>query len=71
MTGVVDVNSIPVFGIDMWEHAYFSQYKGDKEKYCQTFLQQLDWEKVSKNFEEYNLSKKVAPILEWIEHYTI
>ena len=64
MTGVVDVNSIPVFGIDLWEHAYFAQYDGDKEAYAKAFLQQLNWEKLSTNFEKYNVAKKVAPILE-------
>ena len=38
MKGVVDTNSVPVFGIDLWEHAYFYQYKGDKAAYVDCFL---------------------------------
>jgi len=38
MKGVVDTNSTPVFGIDLWEHAYFYQYKGDKGKYVDAFF---------------------------------
>jgi len=34
MTGVVDTNSVPIFGIDLAEHAYFHQYQGDKEAYA-------------------------------------
>jgi len=34
MTGVVDTNSVPIFGIDLAEHAYFYQYLGDKEAYA-------------------------------------
>lgn len=55
MTGVVDANSIPVFGIDLWEHAWFYQYKGDKIAYAAAFLNQLDWVKISANFEKYNM----------------
>ena len=65
MTGVVDVNSIPVFGIDLWEHAWFHQYKGDKNAYAAAFLNQLDWEKISANFEKFNMNKEVAPVLEF------
>ena len=39
MTGVVETTSIPIFGIDLWEHAYFFQYKGDKESYVKAFFQ--------------------------------
>ena len=55
MTGVVDASSIPVFGIDLWEHAWFYQYKGDKTAYAVAFLNQLDWVKISANFEKYNM----------------
>ena len=38
MHGVVDVQCTPIVGIDMWEHAYLSQYGADKESYVEAFF---------------------------------
>jgi Fe-Mn family superoxide dismutase len=34
MGGVAEPQCTPIMGIDLWEHAYFSQFKGDKAAYC-------------------------------------
>jgi Fe-Mn family superoxide dismutase len=39
--------------LDLWEHAYFTQYEGDKEAYVNRFWEFLDWEKVSNDFEGF------------------
>jgi len=54
MHGVVDVQCIPIVGIDLWEHAYLQQYRGDKEAYCEAFFRCIQWAVVSANFEFYN-----------------
>jgi len=52
-------------GLDLWEHAYFVQYEGNKEAYVDAFWDCVNWEKVSFNFEKFNLDGfKVAPLLE-------
>ena len=49
----------------MWEHAYFNRFKGDKEAYVEEFWKFIDWDKVSANFEKFNLEGlKVAEIIE-------
>ena len=62
MHGVVDAQCIPVIGIDLWEHAYLTDYLGDKGAYCDNFLASVDWAIVSQNFEQFNLQGKPAPI---------
>ncbi|KMZ72128.1 Manganese/iron superoxide dismutase 3 [Zostera marina] len=32
---------IPILSLDMWEHAYYQDYKDDKEKYVNTFINNL------------------------------
>ena len=51
MHGVAEPQCTPVFGIDLWEHAYFAQYEGDRAAYCEWFLQALDWERISAHYE--------------------
>ena len=37
---------IPVFAIDVWEHAYFLDYKGNREEYIRKILDILDWNRL-------------------------
>ena len=41
----------PILGIDVWEHAYYLQYKNLRGDYVKNFFEVLDWEKVSENYE--------------------
>lgn len=34
---------IPIFNIDMWEHAYYLNYKNNKEEYLENFLEVADF----------------------------
>ena len=42
----------PILGIDVWEHAYYIQYKNLRGDYVKNFFEVLDWEKVSENYEK-------------------
>lgn len=42
----------PILGIDVWEHAYYLQYKNLRGDYVKNFFKVLDWEKVSENYEK-------------------
>ena len=42
----------PLFGIDVWEHAYYLQYKNARAEYLKNIWQIINWEMVS---ERYNL----------------
>jgi len=49
-----NLNIYPMFKIilvlDMWEHAYYVDYKNDKKKYAEGFWQIVDWDKVGERF---------------------
>lgn len=40
----------PIFGIDVWEHAYYLQYKNVRKEYVENFMQIIDWVKVEQRF---------------------
>jgi len=40
---------IPVFALDLWEHAYLPGYGGDRRAYADAFLRQLDWAEIGKS----------------------
>ena len=64
MHGIALVQCVPVLGLDLWEHAYFHQFKGDKAAYVDKYWEYIDWDTVSTNFEKYNLDGgKVAPLV--------
>ncbi|XP_030751275.1 superoxide dismutase [Mn] 1, mitochondrial [Sitophilus oryzae] len=41
---------IPLFGIDVWEHAYYLQYKNVRADYVNALFDIVNWEDVSQRF---------------------
>ena len=37
---------VPLFGIDVWEHAYYLQYKNVRADYVKSIFQIANWKKV-------------------------
>ncbi|MBP1969650.1 Fe-Mn family superoxide dismutase [Virgibacillus natechei] len=51
-------DSIPLLVLDMWEHAYYLQYKTDKEEYIKNWWNVVNWDNVNDRYVE-------ARKLEW------
>ena len=45
-------NLIPLLGIDVWEHAYYIQYKNVRADYINNIFTIIDWDVVNNRFEE-------------------
>ena len=39
----ITLGYIPLFNVDMWEHAYYLNYKNEKEKYLDNFFEVADF----------------------------
>jgi Fe-Mn family superoxide dismutase len=50
-----NLNVIPGYSIllvlDMWEHAYYIDYKNDKKTFANNFWQIVDWDEVGKRYQ--------------------
>lgn len=44
--------SIPLFTVDLWEHAYYINYENDKEKYLDNFFQIVDFSYANELYSE-------------------
>lgn len=47
---VLSEDQQPVFGIDVWEHAYYLKYKNRRPEYIAAFYQVIDWDHVSSRY---------------------
>lgn len=51
---VAHTGLLPLFGIDVWEHAYYLQYKNVRADYVKAIWDIINWEYVSKKYKEYH-----------------
>jgi Fe-Mn family superoxide dismutase len=42
----------PVIGLDVWEHAYYLDYKNKRDDYVKAFWQVVDWNFAAERFEQ-------------------
>ena len=48
----ISENLIPIIGIDVWEHAYYLQYKNDRDSYINNFWNKANFDYANKKYEE-------------------
>lgn len=41
----------PLIGVDVWEHAYYIDYRNDRKKYLEQIFQILNWDVIEQNYE--------------------
>lgn len=63
MMDVSEVRGIPIIGIDVWEHAYYLKYQNKRGDYLDAIWTVLDWEIISKKYEE----AKVNPLMKFLK----
>ena len=43
---------MPILGIDVWEHAYYLDYRNNRKSYIENFLELIDFDEVNKKYKQ-------------------
>ena len=47
---IVGKEQVPIFGVDMWEHAYYLQYQNGKAAYIENIWSVINWKTAEKRY---------------------
>ena len=50
----------PLFTCDVWEHAYYIDYRNDRAKYLNSFWEIVDWAEIGRRYDAANIELPVA-----------
>jgi len=48
---IAEVKGTPIFGIDVWEHAYYLKYQNKRPDYLKAVWSAVNWDEVSRRYE--------------------